>query len=124
MRSRSASGEETSGRRSAHMERTAYVDRIDHFLSATCPCCLAGSVRRVFTAVAEPRWSPDGSTLAWVAAEDGVPGLFAARFERGPAIAWEGALGRICVAGTRGGTWAWVDDDRVVVVDGDGRLCV
>src|SRR5262245_8736555 len=109
MRSRSASGEETSGRRSAHMERTAYVDRIDHFLSATCPYCLAGSVRRVFTAVAEPRWSPDGSTLAWVAAEDGVAGLFV-----------EGRAERTAtVAGTRGGVWAWVDAGRLLIVDGD-----
>jgi dipeptidyl aminopeptidase/acylaminoacyl peptidase len=68
-------------------------------------------VRRVLTAVAEPRWSPDGATLGFVAAVDGAPALFVGDRTQS-------------VAGTRGGTWAWVDRERVVVVDGDGRLVV
>jgi len=69
-------------------------------------------VRRVVGAVAEPRWSPDGATLAWVAAVDGVPGLYReGRPDPDTAI-----------GGTRSGVWAWVDAARVVVVDGDGRL--
>jgi len=68
----------------------------------------------VLGAVAEPRWSPDGSTLAWVAAIDGVAALSVAT--RAQTV--------VTVAGTRGGTWAWIDSARVVVVDGDGRLVV
>ena len=84
-----------------------------------CGLSSATTVRRVLGAVAEPRWSPDGSTLAWVAAVDGAP-----RLEVRPTAAWEGDLGRISIGGTRGGLWAWVDAARVVVVDGDGRLVV
>jgi len=68
----------------------------------------------VLSVLAEPRWSPDGSTLAWVAAENGIGGLVI-----------EGRADPIAtVAGTRGGTWAWVDPARVVVVDREGRLTV
>jgi dipeptidyl aminopeptidase/acylaminoacyl peptidase len=62
----------------------------------------------------EPRWSPDGSALAWVAAADGVAALYV---EGRPAPVGS-------VSGTRGGVWAWVDAERLIVVDGDGALRV
>ena len=40
------------------------------------PFSSADTLLRVLTGVAEPRWSPDGSALAWVAAVDGVAALY------------------------------------------------
>ncbi len=78
------------------------------------PFSSADTLLRVLTGVAEPRWSPDGSALAWVAAVDGVGALYV-----------EGRPDRVVsVGGTRGGVWAWVDAERLIVVDGDGGLRV
>jgi dipeptidyl aminopeptidase/acylaminoacyl peptidase len=56
--------------------------------------------------VAEPRWSPDGRRLAWVRATP-----------HGRVLVVDGhPLPDLVPAGTRGGTFAWLDADRVLVV--------
>ena len=73
---------------------------------ATDPTALA----RVGT-VAEPRWSPDGRSLAWVRATP-----------LGWVLVVDGvAIPDLVPAGIRGGTYAWLDAERLLVV-GEGGL--
>ena len=65
-----------------------------------------------------PRWSPSGSRLAWVDGFDGRADLVVAPSDsNGPAIVVTAECGA-------GGGFAWIDDDRLVVGDSDGRLVV
>jgi dipeptidyl aminopeptidase/acylaminoacyl peptidase len=79
-------------------------------------------VRRVLGTVAEPQWAPDGRHLAWVAAGKDAPQLLVAAGDgHSEPIRANGSRG---VAGTRGGTFAWVDATRIVFVDADGQLAI
>lgn len=63
--------------------------------------------------VAEPRWAPDGRRLAWVRAT-----------ALGAVLVVDGvAVPDVVPAGTRGGTFCWLDAQRLLVV-GDGGLRV
>ena len=68
--------------------------------------------------VADPRWSPTGSRLAWIVAHDGRADLVVAPADAsGPPV--------IVTADTGiGGGYAWIDDDELVVAAGDGRAVV
>jgi dipeptidyl aminopeptidase/acylaminoacyl peptidase len=83
-----------------------------------------GSVRAVITAamvarsgaVADPRWSPAGRHLAWVASSDGRADLVVAPVDgSGPPVVVTGDCG---IAGG----FAWASDDELVVAAADGRL--
>jgi dipeptidyl aminopeptidase/acylaminoacyl peptidase len=68
--------------------------------------------------VADPRWSPAGSRLAWIAAHDGRSDLVVA-----PADA--SAPPVIVTADVAvGGGYVWATDDELVVAAADGRLVV
>src|SRR5262249_59578342 len=68
--------------------------------------------------VADPRWSPTGARLAWVAAADGRADLVVA-----PA---DGSAPPAVVSADTGvgGGYTWVSDDDLVVAAGDGSLVV
>lgn len=68
--------------------------------------------------VADPRWSPGGSRLAWVESFDGRADLVvAAPAGSGPPVLVTASCGI-------GGGWCWADDDAIVVAAADGRLVV
>jgi dipeptidyl aminopeptidase/acylaminoacyl peptidase len=68
--------------------------------------------------VADPRWSPTGSRLAWIVAHDGRADLVVAPADAsGPPVIVTADSGI-------GGGYAWVDDDELVVAAGDGRADV
>lgn len=70
--------------------------------------------------VAEPRWAPGGRHLAWVATNGSSADLVVSPAHGStPPVVVSGAHG---VDGTRGGTYAWVDPDRLVFVGRDGQL--
>jgi dipeptidyl aminopeptidase/acylaminoacyl peptidase len=67
--------------------------------------------------VADPRWSPAGTHLAWVEQHDGRSDLVVAPASGAPAV----------VAGADhgvGGGFCWAGDEELVVAGGDGRLAV
>ena len=65
--------------------------------------------------VADPRWSPTGSRLAWIVAHDGRADLVVAPADAsGPPVIVTADAGI-------GGGYAWIDDDELVVAAGDGR---
>ena len=76
--------------------------------------------------VAEPRFSPSGERLGWLAATDGVPVLEIAPADGSapPTTVGEGIeLGS--VGAYRGGMWCWVDDEQVALVTKEGGVaCV
>jgi dipeptidyl aminopeptidase/acylaminoacyl peptidase len=73
--------------------------------------------------VADPRWSPTGTRLAWVDSFDGRSDLLVA-----PASAegLDGGRPPLLVTAETGlgGGYAWIDDDHLVVGAADGRLVV
>lgn len=77
-------------------------------------------MRAVLGTVAEPRWAPGSRDLAWVATNGPSANLVVARADGSvPPVVVSGAHG---VAGTRGGTYAWVDADQLAFVGRDGQL--
>jgi hypothetical protein len=68
--------------------------------------------------VADPRWSPGGTRLAWVDSFDGRADLVVAD----PAGSGPPAL--VTASCGIGGGWCWAGDDAVVVGAADGRLVV
>ena len=68
--------------------------------------------------VADPRWSPDGTRLAWVASHDGRSDLLVA--------ASDGSTPPTVVSADTGigGGYAWASDEELVVAASDGRLVV
>jgi hypothetical protein len=76
--------------------------------------------------VAEPRWSPDGSRLAWVEAPEGRAELRVAPAGPGsdgglPPLVVASAPA-VAVAGARGGTFAWAGSETLVYAGADGAL--
>jgi dipeptidyl aminopeptidase/acylaminoacyl peptidase len=68
--------------------------------------------------VADPRWSPGGTRLAWVESFDGRADLVvAAPAGSGPPLVVTASCGI-------GGGWCWAGDDAFVVAAADGRLVV
>lgn len=66
--------------------------------------------------VSGPRWSPWGTRLAWIEAFDGRADVVVAASDRqGPPVVVTAACGA-------GGGYVWVDEERLVVVAGEGRL--
>ncbi len=68
--------------------------------------------------VADPRWSPTGSRLAWIEAHDGRADLVVVATDgSGPPVVVTADVGV-------GGGYAWATDDELVVAGADGRLVV
>jgi dipeptidyl aminopeptidase/acylaminoacyl peptidase len=73
--------------------------------------------------VAEPRWSPDGTRLAWVTAFGGRSDVVVVPTDgSGPAVVVTGDTGVTGVGAYGGGGFAWAGPDRLVVAAADGRL--
>ncbi len=73
--------------------------------------------------MAEPRFSPSGERLGWLAATDGVPVLQVAAADgsaRPIMVAPDVELGS--VGAYRGGMWCWIDDERVALVTKEGAI--
>jgi len=80
-------------------------------------------------AVGEPRWSPDGRSLAWVEGFGSRADLVVASMEGRdlPALAAPAAVvtaetGAAGIGSYGGGVWCWVGSERVAVTASDGRL--
>jgi dipeptidyl aminopeptidase/acylaminoacyl peptidase len=75
--------------------------------------------------VADPRWAPDGSAIAWVEGADGRGDVVVA--SRGGGAAPVVVTAPTPVAGlatTGGGAWCWAGAGRIVLAAAQGRLLV
>jgi hypothetical protein len=77
--------------------------------------------------VAEPRWSPDGTWLAWIDAFGGRADLVVARADSisggsGPPLVVTADEPLTPVGAYGGGAYAWAGDDTVVFAAADGTL--
>jgi dipeptidyl aminopeptidase/acylaminoacyl peptidase len=68
--------------------------------------------------VSGPRWSPGGTRLAWIEGFDGRADVVVAPSDsKAPPVVVTGTCGT-------GGSYAWIDDERLVVAAADGRLAL
>src|SRR5690349_24272019 len=81
----------------------------------------AGMVARV-RALAEPRWSPDGSWLAYLESFDGRGDVLVTRLDGTPVRRLTADPGAQPTASYGGGILNWLDPETVIFVAPDGQL--